>query len=450
MKNLITAVCFLVSVQYALMAQTGVHAYSSYCSRAFDILKVDDGFLVTGRSACDFMLLKTDENGDSIWQKNYPLEAIGSLEYNVFWSLFAMPDGNFLATGLSDNGVGFIMKFTGTGDTIWTKALPYNIQGESFYYTPDGKLWLAGQTNYNTENGGMMADASLIRIDYANGNVLSQTTYFNALYQSYFYHSQALKIKPVSTQDGYIILGNYNTNGFGRFSGGTYIIRTTLQGDSLWTKKTFGTNSGNGATAYDIELLPNDEMLVCGLGVLTKLNSHGDTIWYKTYSDEHIGDFYDITPHTNGYIVAGSPSIIKIDTSGSILWYQDYPFINKITKVVVLPDNSLMLLGNGDYKFYLIKTDSTGYYQGLGTHSTTTVPISVYPNPAANTLSINHQNLPTAQTVDLYNLTGQLVLQQALQQNNTTISVAGLQVGVYMLQIKAGNTLAQQKVVVWR
>jgi hypothetical protein len=99
---------------------------------------------------------------------------------------------------------------------------------------------------------------------------------------------------------------------------------------------------------------------------------------------------------------------------------------------------------------FVIKTDSTGYYQGLGTHSTTTVPISVYPNPAANTLSINHQNLPTAQTVELYNLTGQLVLQQNLQQNNTTISVAGLQVGVYMLQIKAGNTLAQQKVVVWR
>jgi hypothetical protein len=136
-----------------------------------------------------------------------------------------MPDGNFVATGLSEDTIRLvIMKFTGTGDTIWTKALPYNIQGESFYYTPDGKLWLAGQTNYNTENGGMMADASLIRIDYANGNVLSQTTYFNALYQSEFYHSQALKIKPVSTQDGYIVLGNYGTNGYGRFSGDAPIL----------------------------------------------------------------------------------------------------------------------------------------------------------------------------------------------------------------------------------
>ena len=110
----------------------------------------------------------TDENGDSIWQKTYPLEAVGVGEFNIFWSLFAMPDGNFLATGLSEDNIGFIMKFTGAGDTVWTKALPYNIQGESFYYTPDGKLWLAGQTNHNTENGGMMADASLIRIDYAN------------------------------------------------------------------------------------------------------------------------------------------------------------------------------------------------------------------------------------------------------------------------------------------
>ncbi|MBK9463083.1 MAG: T9SS type A sorting domain-containing protein [Sphingobacteriales bacterium] len=445
MKNTVIAIFFSIFIQSA-NAQTGLHYYSTFCSQADDIVKVSDGFIIAGRSACDFMLLKTDENGDSIWQKNYPLETIIPPEFNEFWGLFAMPDGNFLATGLSEDNIGFIMKFTGTGDTIWTKALPYNIQGESFYYTPDGKLWLAGQTNYNTENGGMMADASLIRIDYANGNVLSQTTYFNALYQSEFYHSQALKIKPVSTQDGYIVLGNYGTNGYGRFSGDVYIIRTNLQGIEQWNTKPLGLYLD--ASATDIEMLPNDEMLVTGYGgyrFTTKLNNQGDTIWFKF----HIGG-YDIAAHTNGYLLLGHNGLTKIDTSGAILWEREYPFVNRLLKVWVLEDNSLMILGNMSHKFYLIKTDSTGYYQGLGTHSTTTVPISVYPNPAANTLSINHQNLPTAQTVELYNLTGQLVLQQGLQQNNTTISVAGLQVGVYMLQIKAGNTLAQQKVVVWR
>jgi hypothetical protein len=195
-------------------------------------------------------------------------------------------------------------------------------------------------------------------------------------------------------------------------------------------------------------MLPNDEMLITGYGgygFASKLNNQGDTIWFKF----HVGG-NDIAPHTNGYLLLAPRKITKIDTSGAILWEREYPNVDYLSKMVVLPDNSLMLLGNDDYKFYLIKTDSTGYYQGLGTHSTSTVPISVYPNPAANTLSINHQNLPTAQTVELYNLTGQLVLQQNLQQNNTTISVAGLQVGVYMLQIKAGNSLAQQKVVVWR
>jgi hypothetical protein len=445
MKNLIITACILLGIQYVAIAQ--IHTYSTFCSNGLDIIQVDDGFLVTGRSACDFMVLKTDENGDSIWQKTYPLEAVGVGEFNRFWSLFAMPDGNFLATGLSEDNIGFIMKFTGTGDTIWTKALPYNIQGESFYYTPDGKLWLAGQTNYNTENGGMMADASLIRIDYANGNVLSQTTYFNALYQSYFYHSQALKIKPVSTQDGYIILGNYGTDGYSRFSGSTYIIRTNLQGIEQWNTKPLGVSSEG--RARDIEMLPNDEMLVCGSGFVSKLNNQGDTIW----TNYDITGNYDIAAHTNGYLVLGRYGLIKIDTSGAVLWEREYPDVDNLPKVVVLPDNSLMMIGNNyttNYHSFVIKTDSTGYYQGLGTHSTTTVPISVYPNPAANTLSINHQNLPTAQTVQVYNLTGQLVLQQGLQQNNTTISVAGLQVGVYMLQIKAGNTLAQQKVVVWR
>jgi hypothetical protein len=358
-----------------------------------------------------------------------------------------MPDGNFVVNGINfTSGIGYVMKFTGTGDTIWTKALPYNIQGESFYYTPDGKLWLAGQTNYNTENGGMMADASLIRIDYANGNVISQTTYFNSLYQSEFYHSQALKIKPVSTQDGYIILGNYGTNGYGRFSGDVYIIRTNLQGMEQWNTKPLGLYLD--ASATDIEMLPNDEMLVCGFGFVSKLNNQGNRIW----TNYDISG-YDIAAHTNGYLVLGHNGLIKIDTSGAVLWQREYPDVDYLSKVVVLPDNSLMIIGNNyttNYHSFVIKTDSTGYYQGLGTHSITTVPISVYPNPAANTLSINHQNLPTAQTVQVYNLTGQLVLQQALQQNNTTISVAGLQVGVYMLQIKAGNTLAQQKVVVWR
>ena len=118
----------MLGIQYEVLAQ--IHTYSTFCSIAFDILKVDDGFLVTGFANCDFMVLKTDGNGDSIWQKNYALEAVGVGEFNTFWSLFAMPDGNFLATGLSEDNIGFIMKFTGTGDTIWTKALPYNIQGE--------------------------------------------------------------------------------------------------------------------------------------------------------------------------------------------------------------------------------------------------------------------------------------------------------------------------------
>ncbi|MBK9459248.1 MAG: hypothetical protein IPN94_07400 [Sphingobacteriales bacterium] len=135
-------------------------------------------------------------------------------------------------------------------------------------------------------------------------------------------------------------------------------------------------------------MLPNDEMLVCGAGFVRKLNNQGGVIWTQ-YGSGKGG--YDITRHTNGYLLAYHYGLIKIDTSGAVLWQREYPDVDYLSKVVVLPDNSLMIIGNEDHRLYVIKTDSTGYYQGLGTHSTSTVPISVYPNPAANTLSINHQ-----------------------------------------------------------
>ena len=72
----------MLGIQYEVLAQ--IHIYSTFCSNSSDIIQVDDGFLVTGRSACDFMVLKTDDNGDSIWQKTYPLEAVGVGEVNIF------------------------------------------------------------------------------------------------------------------------------------------------------------------------------------------------------------------------------------------------------------------------------------------------------------------------------------------------------------------------------
>jgi hypothetical protein len=53
-------------------------------------------------------------------------------------------------------------------------------------------------------------------------------------------------------------------------------------------------------------MLPNDEMLVTVEVMVLQPNSIIRAIQFGIkHIHEHIGDFYDIAPHTNGYLVAG-------------------------------------------------------------------------------------------------------------------------------------------------
>ena len=108
-------------------------------------------------------------------------------------------------------------------------------------------------------------------------------------------------------------------------------------------------------------MLTNDEMLVCGAGFVSKLNNQGHKIWIQ-YG---MTGSYDIAAHTNGYLVLGHNGLIKIDTSGAILWQREYPNVDYLSKVVVLPDNSLMMIGNN--------------------YTTTTIRLSSKPTPQVTT-----------------------------------------------------------------
>ncbi len=67
----------------------------------------------------------------------------------------------------------------------------------------------------------------------------------------------------------------------------------------------------------------------------------------------------------------------------------------------------------------------------------------VYPNPAHATLYIEPQTTSNF-TVELYDVNGQLVLQS---QNNTTISVADLPKGIYMLKLTIDKQVYSTKIV---
>ncbi len=74
-----------------------------------------------------------------------------------------------------------------------------------------------------------------------------------------------------------------------------------------------------------------------------------------------------------------------------------------------------------------------------------------YPNPVREMLHIQYlgDKMQANQMLQLYNLTGQLVMEQPLQQAKESISVQPLAAGVYWLQIGGNEVVYRQKVVVY-
>jgi len=72
--------------------------------------------------------------------------------------------------------------------------------------------------------------------------------------------------------------------------------------------------------------------------------------------------------------------------------------------------------------------------------------IRVYPNPASQTVNIAFSNLPSTDTVTIFDITGKLVKSAPIQTLETTINIGDLTAGVYLLQLK--NTRYTQKLII--
>lgn len=81
---------------------------------------------------------------------------------------------------------------------------------------------------------------------------------------------------------------------------------------------------------------------------------------------------------------------------------------------------------------------------GLNDNSIERQNISIYPNPSSNFIHINSEK---AFELQVFNLTGQLVLSITALQNEK-IDVSGFSNGVYMIRVKIGNEMFNQKIII--
>jgi len=215
---------------------------------------MDGGYIITGMTRSfgsgneDVYLIKTNENGDTLWTKTY-----GGMGYECGSSVQETSDGGYIVVGTSYSyGVGwgdvYLIKTNINGDMLWTKTYggtDYD-SGSSVVQTSDEGYIIAGVTWSFGEN------VYVIKIN-EKGDTLWTRTYGGADYE------EGSSVQ--ETSEGYYIITGW-TNSFGAGWGDVYLIKVDSQGDTIWTKTYGGTSEDEG---YSVQQTFDGGYIIAGV-----------------------------------------------------------------------------------------------------------------------------------------------------------------------------------------
>ena len=187
----------------------------------------------------------------------------------------------------------------------------------------------------------------------------------------------------VTTADtGYVVVGA--TESFGNGITDVYLFKVDSIGDFEWSRYFGGNNVDWG---MDLVETVDKGFLICGYsnsgtinydGYLIRTNSLGETLWERKIGGNDWDFFYGITKTNDGnYILAGETFsygngqsdayYVKVNDNGDTLWTNTVgtQYKEKFNTVLECSNGDLLFVGkkensNGDYDFWLVKTDALG------------------------------------------------------------------------------------------
>jgi hypothetical protein len=178
------------------------------------------------------------------------------------------------------------------------------------------------------------------------------------------------------------------------------------------------------AYCYNALYLTQDTLKVL---VSTNCGQTWDTAWMRAGAD--LG--------TTHYVVAGA----SVFTPGDSDWHTDTVDMSAYNgqNDVVVQFQVARTLEPGATALYLDNINWVGVNPTAGIKKINTASATVYPNPAASVLNIQTAGYPQDCAIEIYDMTGQRVIHEALTGSTTSVSVASLAEGVYLYRLLDQN-----------
>lgn len=261
-----------------------------------------------GSTEGDFLLIRIDKDGDTLWTKTY-----GGPEMEIGESIAVAPDGGFyLAGSTTSYGAGkvdfYVVRTDALGDTLWTKTFG-GIEDDFGYavaVTIDGGYAVAGGTFSNTP------DKSDFVIFKDGGS--SQWTRYSAYLGNDYWRD--IIVEPI----GNITVAGYFTEG----GAGLEDMRITRYGaDGIYNGMAVGHGSQLNDRAYDVKMTPDGGYIMVGFTqgfmerfedvYLVKMNNIGETAPSELGVDEISldGKMFGVTIGPNPFSIEDPFMIIE-------------------------------------------------------------------------------------------------------------------------------------------
>lgn len=389
--------------------------------------KENEGFWVAGYSNSystsgdyDFMLYKTDEDGNLEWAKNY-----GSENWERLWDAKQLADDSFILVGEAEGGSAqkkdiYIVKADLAGDTIWTKTIqtPENEIAYSIEILNDTSVVIVGEQWENGSESGYILEVKM------NGEIIRQWTtkeYGPTSFRDVSVLDEEIYVIGYfkSLQTGFIntiflrLDENYQTvaSEIGNTDGDDYGTNMLILGYSrvYWTLKTQSPAFNVFEGGWDLFLLRYD----------VDMFHNGLSLGFSGVNDDEV--FQMIPAHDGGFIMVGKCSDIRESLSAG---------------------SNIMVIKIGPNDEFTSEADQNNDFVSVEKYNQNN--ILIYPNPFSDKITL--KNIPQNSTITLYDQIGKTI-PFSYSENNSILNLNHLARGTYTLAISRNKQHYMFKIV---